>query len=388
MAMTNEQLINMISKKQGSMSTKDKSALEFLSGNNGGFNDKLAQEAAEKKAAIKKARLEEEEKKKAEKEKELKDSLSTDQFLMTDMTGGRLPKSGINHVMFRYPKGTWDEDHELNIPKVDPHYYWDADILEALWIGYVTGGNVLAVGPPGTGKTSAGNQLAAWIHQPYARFNGKEGIEPASFLGYPWATSDGMEWKDGLMTQAVEHGYYTAIDEIFKLPPGIQMAMQSLYERDGFLMLDEKPGTIRDKHIQPRKEFRILGTDNTKGTGDDLDLYPAGQMQDISSIDRFTITVEMNYLKSQQEIQILTGMFPSMEANIIKKSVAMANLVRTAFTKNSDLSLTMSLRGLRSTLEIVEMGLSLSAALDLTYINKLGDDSEVRTARGFVRDAI
>jgi MoxR-like ATPase len=378
----------MISKKQSTMSDKDQSALSFVMSENGGFSSTLQKEAQEKKDVLKKQKEALEAKKRVEKEKELKESLSSDQFLLTDMTEGRLPASGVNHVMFRYPQGTWDEMHELNIPEVDKFYYWDADVLEALWVGYVTNTNVLAVGPPGTGKTSAGNQLAAWIRQPYARFNGKEGIEPASFLGYPWATKEGMEWKDGLMTQAVEHGYYTAIDEIFKLPPGIQMAMQSLYEKDGFLMLDEKPGTIREKHIQPRKEFRILGTDNTKGTGDDLDLYPAGQMQDISSIDRFGITVEMGYMKPAVEQKILGSMFPNLEESIIRKSVAMANLVRTAFVKNNDLSLTMSLRGLRVTCEIVEQGLSLAAALNLSYINKLGDDSEIRTAKGFVKDAI
>lgn len=388
MAMTNAQLIQMISKKQSKMADKDQSALEFVMGENGGFSNTLKQEAQEKREKLKKEKDLADAKKKEEAMVALEESLSTDQFLLTDMTEGRLPKSGVNHVMFRYPDGTWDEMHELNIPMVDPFYHWDADILEALWIGYVTDTKVLAVGPPGTGKTSAGHQLAAWIHQPYARFNGKDGIEPASFLGYPWATKEGMEWKDGLMTQAVEHGYYTAIDEIFKLPPGIQMAMQSLYEKDGFLMLDEKPGSIREKHIQPRKEFRILGTDNTKGTGDDLDKYPAGQMQDISSIDRFGITVEMGYMKPAVEQKILSGMFPNLEQGIIIKSVAMANLVRTAFVKNGDLSLTMSLRGLRVTCEIVEQGLSLAAALDLSYINKLGDDSEIRTARGFVTDAI
>ena len=190
------------------------------------------------------------------------------------------------------------------------------------------------------------------------------------------------------MTQAVEHGYYTAIDEIFKLPPGIQMAMQSLYEEGGFLMLDEKPGTIKEKHVRPRSEFRILGTDNTKGTGDDLDKYSAGQMQDSSSLDRFGITQEIGYLKPTVELEILQKMFPTVDRRSIKRSVAMANLVRESFVKQSDLSLTMSLRGLRVTCKLIEKGIDLKEALKLTYVNKLSDDTEISVAMGFLNSAI
>lgn len=388
MAMSNSDLMAAITKKKASMSSQDKSALEFVMGENSGFQNTLDKEAEGAKQKTIQEKLKKEIERKEAEEKAMRESLSSHQFLMTDMTDGRLPHSGINHVMFKYPKGTWDAEHEDNIPQVDPFFYWDADQLEALWLGYTMNNNVLFTGPPGTGKTSAGHQLAAWIRQPYARFNGKDGIEPASFLGYPWATKEGMVWKDGLMTQAVEHGYYTAIDEIFKLPPGIQMAMQSLYEEGGFLMLDEKPGTIKEKHIRPRKEFRILGTDNTKGTGDDLDKYSAGQMQDSSSLDRFQITAEVGYLRPQIEQGVLQKMFPSVEVRSIKRAVAMANLVRESFVKQSDLSLTMSLRGLRTTCKLLEKGITLEYALKLTYVNKLSDDTEIATAMGFVRSAI
>lgn len=386
--MTNSELVAVITKGASKMGEKDKSALSFVMDGNNEFSDTLNKEAAEKRKAAKMKAEADKKAKEEAKTKAIKDSLSADQFLLTDMTEGRLPKSGINHVMFRYPEGTWSADMEEDIPEVNEFYYWDADILEAMWLGYIMDEKVLAVGPPGTGKTSAGNQLAAWIRQPYARFNGKDGIDPSSFLGSVWATSQGMEWKDGLMTQAVQHGYFCAIDEIFKIPPGIQMAMQSLYEKGGFLMLDDKPGTIKDKHVHPHKNFRILGTDNTKGTGDDLDKYSAGQMQDISSLDRFPLTIELGYLKPRQEQEVLERMFPTLDNNVIKRSVGMANLVREAFVAKGDLSLTMSLRGLSVICELVARGLSLETAITLNYVNKLGDDSEVRTAKAFIRDAI
>jgi len=386
--MNNDDLIAAITNGRGKMTQSDKSALEFVLGENTGFQNTLDEDKQKKEKQKKLDEAKQARKEKRDADKKLRDSLSPDQFLLTDMTNGKLPASGINHVLFKYPKGTWDEDHEANIPEVDPFFSWDADVLEAVWLGYIMDEKVLCVGPPGTGKTTIGRQLAAWIRQPFARFNGKDGIEPATILGYAWATKEGMEWRDGLLTQAVAFGYLTIVDEIFKIPPGIQMAMQSLYEKDGFLMLDEKPGTIAEKYIHPRKEFRLIGTDNTKGTGDDLDKYGAGQMQDTSSLDRFGITVEVGYLKKLAEVKMLGLKHPTVEKADIKRAVSMANLVRNAFLNNSDLSLTMSPRGLSVVCGLLENNMGLKKSLELAYVNKLGDDTEIRMAKGLINDAI
>ena len=364
---------------------KGTSALEILTSTEFSFDDlrvpKVAPEASEVLSEAGTASLGE------KKEKELV-KLEENQFLFSTVTGGALGKSGKDWVMWKYAEDHWEEEHRVNIPEIDPFYCWDPDVLEALWLSMITGERALLVGPPGTGKTTAAQQLSAWIRQPFARFNGKDGIEPAAFLGYAWATKEGMEWKDGLMPQAVQHGYFVVVDEVFKLPPGVQMSMQSLYEQGGFLMLDEKPGTIKDKHVYPAPSFFLCATDNTKGTGDGLDSYAAGQMQDISSLDRFGITQEVNYLSPSAEISMLAKRYPKVTKADIKRSVAFANLVRTSFLQNHDLSLTLSPRGLCVACKLVEQGVELKDALGLAYVNKLGDDQELQVARKFISDVI
>ena len=383
MALSNAELIARISgsPKATPASQAELDTLAFVLQANEGFTNTLAAPSQED---IEKNKREEEQKK----AKAIKSSLSENQILLTDITNGVLPTSGINHVITKYPEDTWSEEHRENIPDRDPLFYWDADLLEEGLLAYELNTPWLCVGPPGTGKTSAGKQLAAILEQPYARFNGKDGIEPAAFLGYMTIEKGDTVWRDGLMAQAVANGYYMAIDEIFKLPPGIQMAMQSLYERGGFLMLDEKPGTIKEKHIYPRKEFRILGTDNTKGTGDDLDKYPAGQMQDVSSIDRFGVTTEVNYLLPAIERKMLETRYKETDRGVIKRVVAFANLVRESFMHQGDLSLTMSPRGLMLVCELVNKGLSLERALRMTYVSKLGDDAEVHVTNGYISSVI
>lgn len=376
MALSNDDLITAIlngSGKKG-LTGSEASALEFLGQQKNGLKPK--QESAE-----------ELQKRKEEELQKLKDSLSPLQFLLTDVTHGTLPKSGINHVMEKYPDDHWAEEFRPDIPEVDPLFHWDADVLEAVWLAYILDEKMLLTGPPGTGKTSVTHQLAAWLRQPYARFNGKDGVEPSAFLGYSWATKEGMEWRDGLMPIAVREGYLTVIDEVFKLPPGVQMAMQSLYEKNGFLMLDEKPGTIADKHVRPCKDFRLYGTDNTKGTGDNLGSYAAGQVQDVSTLDRFTITKEVGYMEQTVEVGNLQKRYPALEQKVLTKVVSFANLVREGF-KTGDMSLTMSPRGNTVVCSLVQRKINLKTALQLCFVNKLGDDREVSVANAYITSAI
>jgi len=358
------------------LSDRDKQALSYVLNSNGEFKNELeAREAElEAKAAEEKAR------------QELVDNLKPNQFLLSSITKGTLPTSGVDRVFTRYELTDWPEDVRCDIPAIDTTYYWDPDLLEALWLCYVMNKKGLMVGPPGTGKTSAAKQFAALINHPFARFNGKDGIEPASFLGTAWATGGNMEWKDGLLPQCLKHGYLIVIDEVMKIPPGIQMALQSLYEDNGFLMLDDKPGTIQDKHVYPHEKFRLLATDNTKGTGDSLDKYGAGQYQDVSSLDRFVITINVDYLPKYIEMSMLMNKFPESEERDVKKVIALANLVREGF-KNSTLSVTLSPRGLMTIVELMQMGLTLEAACKLSFVNKLGDDSEIEIATRFLKDA-
>lgn len=307
--------------------------------------------------------------------------LNEGQFWLSDLTGGVLPDSGVDHKITAYPMSDWTEDEQADIPDVQVEYSWNANILEALLLSYVMDAKILITGLPGTGKTTAIKQFSAHIQQPFMRMNGNAGMEASSLLGYPWATSEGMVWKDGLLPQGIKQGYLVCIDEVFKIPAGIQMAMQALYEKGGKLLLDDKPGEYHDKLVEPAPSFRLMLTDNVKGTGDNFEKFSATQMQDTSTLDRIDITIELDYLPKNVEIQMLMGMFPAVEPKTIAKLVKFAGLVRAGY-KSGEIALTLSPRGLVATLGSMEsLGIPVAPALAYSFANKVAEKTEVQAIR-------
>lgn len=316
---------------------------------------------------------------------EEKPRLGENQMFFIDITDGVLPESGINHIIDRYPEGHFGEDASLRIPKVKKTHEWDPEVLEALVLGHTLREKVLLTGLPGAGKSSSVEQFAAWVRQPYTRIGGRGDLETSSLVGYTWVdteevggeTVSKMVFKPGLLTQGVLAGDLVTIDEVMKIPAYIQMSMQHLYEKDGHLTVDDMPGTAKDKIVKPAPEFFMVLTDNVKGTGDDFDKFSATQIQDTSTLDRVNINQEVNYLKPEREVAMIMGMFPHADKSTVQKLVKFAGLVRNGY-KQGEIALTLSPRGIIAILEMqTKVNLPIRRAIDLAFLNKIADDTEV-----------
>ena len=97
------------------------------------------------------------------------------------------------------------------------------------------------VRPTGSGKASLQDYFAAHINQPLFRLNGRGDMESDTRLGRPWVGEKGMEFLKGELVKAAEKGYWIVIDEPWKLPAPIQMALQRFCEKNGQFQLDDMP---------------------------------------------------------------------------------------------------------------------------------------------------
>lgn len=280
-----------------------------------------------------------------------------------------------------YPVPFSDWEDEAAIPLPDPLWVPDHSTLPLLLSCVTNGHNGIVVGEPGTGKTKDMREVAARLKMPYHRFPGMEGLEPADLLGQNQLINGKTKFVDGAIMPAVRKGGMLAIDEPFKIPPGTLMALQWLAESDKnersvMLYGHEDEKEIR---VKAHPEFRMLLADNCRGTGDNMDLYAATNVQDQSFINRMDYKMRKTYMPKETEQRAIMTSYPWILPPLAKKMTAFAQLMRTAWNQGA-VEMPFSFRELQTwSKAIAEMDGLIVPALDAVYGNILeeGEEKEI-----------
>lgn len=188
------------------------------------------------------------------------------------------------------------------IPKIEP-YSFDEKLLRDFAVGVKLATPVLLVGPPGCGKTSLPQQVAARLGIPFARVNCDGELRRAHLVGQ-WlpepAEGGGMSvrWHDSTLVQAVRHGWWLVLDELDAASPAVTMVLQSLLEPGRRMHLAETSDTIE---AHPR--FRVFATGNTFGERAVNRASHAGTlMQNAAFVDRFGMVLSLDYPSCMEEL--------------------------------------------------------------------------------------
>ena len=275
----------------------------------------------------------------------------------------------------------WAEEHRQFIPKINKDYVWQHDVLYPAVLAMVNKLKVLVHGPTGSGKTDMYKNIAATINQPYYRLGGRADMESDSILGKPWIDNGSMHFEEGEFVKAYKAGYLLAIDEPWKMPPGIQMVFQRVYERDGILQLDDKPGTLADKQVIPHPSTYMVLCDNVVGTGDGADKYAATMIQDASTINRMDLVLFLSYLSPVEEVKFIRGKYKYVSAKIAKQVVQLAGLIRVGFNSGA-LSAGMSPRNIMAWMELAYKIKDYKQAFKWIMLERYAEDSEKEAVRG------
>ena len=255
-----------------------------------------------------------------------------------------------------------------NVPPVS-FYNWPKESTEIFVAALEQGHKPRLVGPPGTGKTELARQVCAVTGRPYVRFNFNGAIEPDDFLGGVRLQGEETIFIPGEFPLAMGGPALVLLDEINRGPSSILMALQRMLERGGDLVLTQKLGQ-GDHIVKPHADFRMCSADNTLGLGDEMDKHSSACIQDVSMLNRWEVTIYMNYLTEAEETVMLKEWQPELPEVVAQKLASVSNLLHAAYKEN-EVELPFSPRNLMVVAEYTQLLHNPIAALQRNYVNSL-----------------
>lgn len=254
------------------------------------------------------------------------------------------------------------------VPPVDETRVLDRTSIHTLVLSLVLGLKPALVGPPGAGKSSLVEYVAAKLRWPFYRINGRRDMESETILGKPWVSGKELVWHHSEFAQAIRNGWLVLFDEPTKVPSGIAMALQRYMEHGGVLQIDDMPTTsLEEKQVKPHKWHRIVFADNVLGVGDGLDRFTSTMIQDVSFLDRRDVVIPVDYLKAEDEILLLEK--HGLKFDAAHMAVSVARKIRSGFS-GGELSQTCSPRNLFALCALVQVGLPLKDSMEWSIANR------------------
>ena len=257
------------------------------------------------------------------------------------------------------------------VPNIYKNYVFDEVTSTSILVGFKYNKKVLVQGLNGTSKSTHIEQIAARLNWPCLRINLDGHISRFDLLGKDSIIlKDNKQvttFKEGLLPWAIQNPVALVLDEYDAGRPDVMFVIQRILEADGKLTLLDQ-----NKVITPHPFFRIFGTCNTLGSGDNSGLYSGTQNLNQGQLDRWNIFTTLNSIKPEIEKKIIEGKLEKNKkkiSSLLPSMIKLANLVRDAFS-NSDLSVTMSPRTSILWAENYLIFGDLEHAFKLTFLNK------------------
>lgn len=222
----------------------------------------------------------------------------------------------LKKLKFDVPVWEWDGLHP-DVPRIDPNYIFREELLVRALHAIITNQRMYLQGHTGSGKTTLIEQIAAHLNWPFMRINFDSEITRMDLIGRDTLQDGRSVFVDGMLPRAMAGPYICAFDELDFCRPDVSYVMQSALEGNG-LNITEDGGRV----VKPHQQFRMFGTGNTVGQGDEHGMYQGVRPQSLAFLDRFTIWAKVPYLAEKERKALLKSHYPALsddEAESITK---------------------------------------------------------------------
>lgn len=211
---------------------------------------------------------------------------------------------------------------------VDPFFEEDPTAAKVLEFAIKRRENILLYGPTGCGKSGMAINVMARLKEQAEVFSCSGETNTDELIAKPWVITEGGQSVTiiayGAALRAYKDGKGLLIEEVDFAVPDVHAALHRILETNS-------PNYVCNVGVQEvisrNKNFFVIATANTIGTGEDTFLYAGTKILNEAFKNRFTYTVKMGYIKADLELKVLQNKTGVQKA-VAEKMIQVANDIR------------------------------------------------------------
>lgn len=223
------------------------------------------------------------------------------------------------------------------------------------------------VGPTGAGKTLMAEFYAAATGRPFLRIEHNIELDKATVFGQVHITEGDTDFQPGVLPKAMFEPTVVVLDELTRATGCANIIYQRVFDRNEMYLPEMKDAGLRA--IKPHNHFVICATDNTKGDGEDTDLYPASNVQDAAFRNRFDALIEVPYASQKEEKALISQLLKRGVPQKDIDSLAQFSALCHAGFEDRTISTAFSPRQLINICRDLNDGLTMEQSIRLVYLN-------------------